>query len=162
MDFFADKNADLDLGKLHMRLKKGASNKHGYENQRMRQARSEAGCVSLTVFTTQKDQFSRVGCIPKDTRDRGTQVQEGTQTPPVFDLKEVEPWMVRTTGTVRIAPRVKQRVVGRIETPKRRLSPQLVWVESAQLPLEGILVARGLSLYLRRSKLVSCETQRPQ
>ena len=75
----------------------------------------------------------------------GTQVQEGTQKPPVFDLKEVEPWMVRTTGTVRIAPRVKQIVVGRLEPPKLRLSPQLVCVEPTQLPLEGILVASGLS-----------------
>jgi len=50
----------------------------------MRQARSEAACLALTVFTTQKDQFSRVGCIPKDTRDMGTQVQEGTQNPLYF------------------------------------------------------------------------------
>ena len=84
--------------------------------------------MALTVFTTQKDHFSRVGCIPKDTRDMGTQVLERTQAPPVFDMKEVETWMVRTTGTVRIAPRVKQIVVGRIETPKRRLIPQLVCV----------------------------------
>jgi hypothetical protein len=105
MDFFADKNAKLDLGKLQLRFKKGATIKHGYENQRLRQARTEVGCVALTVFTTQKDQFSRVGCIPKDTRDMGTQLQEGTEKPPVFDLKEVEPWMVRTTGTVMIAPK---------------------------------------------------------
>jgi hypothetical protein len=81
MDFFAEKNAELDLGKLQLRLKKGASGKHGYENQRMRQARSEAGYVAITVFTKQKDQFSRVGCIPEDTRDMRTQVQEGTQNP---------------------------------------------------------------------------------
>ena len=108
MDFFADKNAELDLGKLQQRLKKGASIKNGYENQRMRQSRSEAGCVALTVFTTKKEHFSRVGCIPKGTRDIGTQVQEGTQKPTVFDLKEVEPWMIRKTGTVRIAPELKR------------------------------------------------------
>jgi hypothetical protein len=28
--------------------------------------------------------------------------------PPVFDLKEVEPWMVRTAGTVRIAPELNR------------------------------------------------------
>ena len=44
-----------------------------------------------------------------------------------------------------IAPRVKQIVVGRLETPKPRVSPQLVCVEPAKLPLEGILVSRGLS-----------------
>ena len=48
MDFFADKKAELDLGKLQTRLKKGSSIKHGYENQRMRQARGEAGCVALS------------------------------------------------------------------------------------------------------------------
>ena len=122
MDFFSEKNAELDLGKLQLRLQKGASVKHGYANQRMRQARNEAGCVALTVFTTQKDQFSRLGRIPKDTRDKGTQVQKGTQKPLEFDLKEVEPWMVITTVTVKIASRVKQIVVGRLETPKRRLS----------------------------------------
>ena len=72
-------------------------------------------------------------------------MQEGTQKPLVFDLKEFEPWMVKTTGMVWIAPRFKQIVVGRLETQKCRLSPQLVCVEPAQLPLEGILVARGLS-----------------
>ena len=122
MDFFSEKNAELDLGKLQLRWQKGASVKHGYENQRKRQARSEAGCVALTVFTMQKEQFSRVERIPKDTRNNGTQVQGGTQKPLEFDLKEVEPWMVITTVTVKIASRVKQIVVGRLETPKRRLS----------------------------------------
>ena len=123
MDFFADKNAELDLGKLQLKLKEGASIKHDYENQRMRQVRSEAGCMALTFFTTKKDLFSCVGCIPNDTRDMGTQVQEGTGKPAVFDPKEVEPWVGRTTGTVKIAPTVKQIVVGGLETPKRRLSP---------------------------------------
>ena len=81
MDFFADKNADLDLGKLHMRLKKDASIKHGYENQRIRQARIEAGCVELTDFTTQKDQFSRVGCIPNDSEIWGHRCRKGHKTP---------------------------------------------------------------------------------
>ena len=74
------------------------------ENQRMRQARRKAGCVALTVFTTQKDQLSRAGHIPKDTRNNGTQVQGGTQKPLEFDLKEFEPWMGRKTGTAKIAP----------------------------------------------------------
>ena len=81
MDFFADKHAELDLGELQLRLKKGTSNKHGYENQRMRQARSEAGCVALTFFTTQKGQFSRVGCIPKDTREWEHRCRKGHKSP---------------------------------------------------------------------------------
>ena len=81
MDFFAEKNAELDLGMLQLRLKKGSGFKHGYENQRVRQARSEADCLPLTVFTTQKAQLSRVGRMTMVTRDKGTQMQEGTQKP---------------------------------------------------------------------------------
>ena len=143
----------MNLDKLQLRLQKGASVKHNCA-QRMRQARRKAGCVALTVFTTQKDQLSRVECIPKDTRSEGTQVQERIQNPLKFDLKEVEPWMVRTTGTVKIAPRVKQIVVGRLEMLKRRVSPQLVCVGPAQLTLEGVLVARGLT------RLFAKETER--
>jgi len=39
----------------------------------------------------------------------------------------------------------KQIVVGKVELPKRQLSPELVCVEPAQLPIEGILFARELS-----------------
>jgi len=92
--------------------------------------------VALIVFTTQKGQLSRAECIPKDTSGEGTQVQVRIQNPLKFHLKEIEPWMVRTTGTVKIAPRVKQIVVGRLEMPKRRVSPQLVCVGPAQLTLE--------------------------
>ena len=40
---------------------------------------------------------------------------------------------------------MKQIVVGRIELPKRRVSPDLVCVEPEQLPFEGLLAARGLA-----------------
>lgn len=52
--------------------------------------------------------------------------------------------MVTTTETVRLVPRVKQIVVGKAELPKRLSSPELMCVEPSQLPLEGVLVARGL------------------
>jgi len=37
------------------------------------------------------------------------------------------------------------KIVGRMEMPKRRVSPEVVCVEPAQLRLEGVLAARGLS-----------------
>ena len=52
---------------------------------------------------------------------------------------------MKTTETIRIAPRVKQMIVGTVELPKRQQSPPLVCVEPAQLPFEGVLVTRGLS-----------------
>jgi hypothetical protein len=51
---------------------------------------------------------------------------------------------VKTTEKIKLAPRVKQVVVGKLEMPKRRESPELVCVELAQLNLERVLAARGL------------------
>jgi hypothetical protein len=51
----------------------------------------------------------------------------------------------KTTESIKLAPRVKQIVEGKLEMPKRRESPELVCVEPAQLPLEDVLAARGLS-----------------
>jgi hypothetical protein len=62
-----------------------------------------------------------------------------------MELPEGESWIVKTTESIKLAPRVKQIVVGKLEMPKRRESPELVCVEPAQLPLEGVLAARGLS-----------------
>ena len=39
-------------------------------------------------------------------------------------------------------------VIARVELPRRQKAPPLVYVEPAQLPNEGVLAARGLSLVL--------------
>jgi hypothetical protein len=38
-----------------------------------------------------------------------------------------------------------QMIIGKLDVPKRREKPRLICIEPAQLPFEGILVARGLS-----------------
>ena len=60
-------------------------------------------------------------------------------------LKEAEPWLVQTTSTITIPPRVKKLIVGRVNYPKHGTAPDLVCVEPAQVPFEGVLIARGLS-----------------
>jgi hypothetical protein len=62
-----------------------------------------------------------------------------------MELLEGESWIVKATETIELAPRVKQIVVGKLEMPNRRESPELVCVEPAQLPLERVLAMRGLS-----------------
>jgi len=76
-------------------------------------------------------------------RGEGTQKQECKQRPNEINSWEAGLWIVKTTETLRLAPRVK--VIGRMVTPKCRASPELVCIESAQLPLQGVLVARRLS-----------------
>jgi hypothetical protein len=60
-----------------------------------------------------------------------------------MELREGESWIVKTTESIKLAPRVKQIVVGKTETPKRRKSPELECVQPVQSP-HGVIAARGL------------------
>jgi hypothetical protein len=101
--------------------------------------------LALTVFSNSDGHEDRQ--VPK-LKARGSDNalrKESRQQPHKVSLQEADSWIVRTTETIKIAPRVKQIVVGRIELPKRQVSPELVCVEPAQLPFEGLLAARGLA-----------------
>src|SRR5215510_1878116 len=69
----------------------------------------------------------------------------GIEASHVYDTLEPVSWLVKTTETLRLAPRTRQTVVGRLDLQKSRASPGLVCVEPAHLPFEGILVARAVS-----------------
>jgi hypothetical protein len=117
MDFLSERNADLNMGNLELRLLKGSNFLHGPVGQRIWQPRSETGSPDLTVFITQNSRHIR----------EGTKKQEGKPHPQQFELREAESWIVKTMETDRLAPRVKQIVIGRVETPKRQARPELVW-----------------------------------
>jgi hypothetical protein len=61
------------------------------------------------------------------------------------ETEESEAWLIKVKETVKIPPRVKQMVVGKVEFRKLRQKPELVCTEPAQLPFEGVLAARGVS-----------------
>jgi hypothetical protein len=96
------------------------SNSNGQESRQARKLKAQTGSVNA----------------PRN---------ESRQQPHKVSLQEAESWIVMTTKTIKIAPRVKQIVVGKIELPKCRVSPDMVCVEPAQLPFEGLLAARGLA-----------------
>ena len=144
MDFLSERNTDLNLGDHELSLEKDSNFVQGYVGQGIWQAGGRADRPALTVFATQNGHHSREECSQKVRGGEGTRKQENNQRPYEIDLQEAGSWIVKTTETVRLAPRVKQIVVGKLELPKRRSSPELVCVEPAQLPLEGVLVARGL------------------
>ena len=145
MDFLGIINAKLDLEKQELRLLKYAHIDHGPLNQALRQAGGKANRLALTIFAALNGH--------KNGRERKQEVrncgdrprEESRQHPHSVSLQEAESWVVKTTETIKIAPRVKQIVVARVELPKRRASPDLVCVEPAQLPFEGLLAARGLA-----------------
>jgi hypothetical protein len=117
----------------------------GFESQGTRQAKGKASHGTLTVFVHRNGDYSREEHIAKAPRCEGKRKQESKQRPHEIEIRERESWIVKTTETIKPAPKAKQIVVGRMEMSKRRESPELVCVEPAQLPLEGVLAARGLS-----------------
>jgi hypothetical protein len=59
-------------------------------------------------------------------------------------VKEAIPYLVKITSEIRLEPRARQVVLGKLELPKRQGHPELVCVEPAQIPVEGIYAARTL------------------
>jgi hypothetical protein len=53
--------------------------------------------------------------------------------------------MLKTTKSLRLDPRAKQMVLGRLDLQKNQHISQLFCVEPAQLPFEGVMVVRGAS-----------------
>ena len=156
MDFLLERNADLNLGDQELRLGKDSNIVQGYVGEETRQVGGRADRLALTLFVTQDDRHSREE-RPQNVRSgEGTREQQENQRPYETDLQEAGLWMVTTTETVRLVPRVKQIVVGKAELPKRLSSPELMCVEPSQLPLEGVLVASGLSRAFNKA------TERPR
>jgi hypothetical protein len=62
-----------------------------------------------------------------------------------IQILESTSWLVKCSQSVTLSPRAKQVIKGRLLGFKRQVSPGLVYVEPAQLPIQCICAARGLS-----------------
>ena len=145
MDFLSARRAVVDLESRELRLLKCSDYKGEFESRRTCQNREQDKRVALTVFTTQNGRQNSDGVILEHGCGQNTQVFSGQQNPEERKLSEADSWVVKTTETIRLVPRAKQIVIGKLETIKSRVNPELVCVEPARLPHEGVLVARGLS-----------------
>jgi hypothetical protein len=98
------------------------------------------GHKALTVF-------SRGGPSPKFREREAKRMDEQFPANPSPENKTEESmsWLVRATENVRIAPRCRKIVLGRLETGKEQNLPPLICLEPAQIPIEGIHSARGLA-----------------
>jgi hypothetical protein len=81
--------------------------------------------VVLTVFTTSSDEVA-------ERQAHETSGSKVNQPPNEVNLQDADSWLVKTTETIKLAPRAKQIDVGRLELPKRQVSPELLCVEPAQ------------------------------
>jgi len=107
MDFLSERNADLNLADQKLRLEKNSNSVQGYMGQRKQQTGGGAEHPALTVFVTQNDRYSREERSQNVARNSAdTKEQENNQRPYETDLQEAGSWIVKTTETLRLAPRV--------------------------------------------------------
>jgi hypothetical protein len=114
------------------------SSEHDSLNSRAGGTSRLTSCLALTVFCS----LDGNGEAKKLKATQEMQSEQQGQNTYSFCIHEGGFWIVKTTETIRIAPRVKRIVVGKLELQKLRRSPELVCVEPAQLPFEGVLAAR--------------------
>jgi hypothetical protein len=150
MDFLLRYGAQMDFGKGQLKFKKAQNFRHGSLERRNRRADGTADHSSLMIYSTLDNHR-----ICWDWKDRcRTQVKEAVTEVNCCDpvaghfskqTQEATSFLVKTLETVKIEPRARQIVVGILDIPKRQEPPELVCVEPAQIPLEGIIAARSLS-----------------
>jgi hypothetical protein len=142
VDFLAGRKADINLKKLQLRLS-DTERSNGFESQRTRQFKEKTSHGALTDFLRRNGDGSREEPVAKVRKVEEMFDQESKQRPLEMEVRERESWIVKTPESIKLAPRVKQIVVRKLETPKRRKSPELECVEPVQSP-HTFLAARGL------------------
>jgi hypothetical protein len=96
-----------------------------------------SGPTALTVFTQSKASDS-LSSSRHETRHTEQQSVVGPYTEAA--LQSSSTWLVRTTGNVTVAPLCRQVIVGKLESEKGQKILPLVCVETAQIPIQGILI----------------------
>ena len=146
-DFLYTVNARLDLETRKMWLTKSTDVRHASSEWRLGGTRGTADPAVLTVFSTPYSRDRPNSCLITSTKKEEEMCYIGNNDNVSFlaTLREAEPWIVEITETVKIPPRVKKMVVGKIKFPKYHETLNLVCNEPAQMPYEGVLAARGLS-----------------
>jgi len=106
----------------------------------------------LTVFTPGKE-----GHNPRPMRQtEETKYERVLESPKIEEpTSQGRTWLVKALENVVLAPRCKQVVAARLKTEKAQNLPPLVYVEPAQIQIEGIFPARTLELNRAHASLRS-------
>ena len=99
-------------------------------------------CTQHSVFPESKE-----GCNLR--RENRELQQEDRQVPnvtcPETTVDSNRTWLARATENISVPPRCRQIVIAKLEAKKSQDLPPLVGIEPAQIQIEGIHTARGLS-----------------
>jgi hypothetical protein len=147
-DFLIANDARIDLGNLRLQASqtsKGPGSEIGTE-------------VAYTLFPADDGQDGHRAQQEAETELKREPCAEEKPAPQVADLSDRQEWLVTLTESVKLTPRAKQMLIGRLEVPKRGSETPLVCIEPAQLPSEGILVARGVSRVIVMTQQLNQQT----
>jgi hypothetical protein len=135
------KRADASLGleKLEFRLNRHKQEETGIEEER------DVNPIAVTIFPTKSEFKNHRSGNTMDRREKVGRRQQLTQHQTID--QNVLSWVIEGSETVKLAPKAKQ-MLGKLQLSKRRDKLTLVCLAPAHLPLEGILVARGLAQVL--------------
>jgi len=110
-------DAKLDLKDRKLWLEEGMRVKHDPFGRRQHESRGTAARAALTVFSATDGRVKQSSCLISHRKRFEEQCdQKGVNNPEIKILASA-PWLVKTTETIRISPRVKQMIVGRVEFP---------------------------------------------
>jgi hypothetical protein len=117
-DYLSKTSANLDLEAGILRLKSAGKLTHDPWG---REQCGTAVRAALTVFSRPNARYNRqkscwIGCNKQSKQSpKQTEIHS-----PDIELKSSDSWLVKSTKSIRIPPRVKQMVVGRVELPRRQ------------------------------------------
>jgi len=160
LNFLTPRQARLDMGSFSLRvclntnLDSAASSRHEalLEKCKRRERRGLITHVSISQNPS-RDRSVESGCIKSTRTDNFKNFDE--ETPP--KIKETNPklheiimngseaWTVISKETVVLQPRAKHTVLGNVQGGNSRNPSCLLCVEPANVPIEGICVARVLT-----------------
>ena len=132
-DFLEERGAHINFENCQMSFNDAArdSRAHGDTNRELRVP---------TIFTSCKEGHSPQPMLrTEERRDERVSGSPRNEEP----TSQSQTWLVKASDIV-LAPRCRQVAVARLETDEQNLPP-LVYVEPAQIPMEGIFPVRTLS-----------------
>jgi hypothetical protein len=135
-DFLVKYDVHLDLEKRELRQKQPSLS---------RRTHKPTDQLSFTVLVKPLNSGGSDESTQKKERVKDGRICENVLIPRVSVPHEPEPWILRSTQTIQLAPRFKHTVLGKLDLPRQCKTPSLVCVEPAQLPLEGMIAAHEVT-----------------
>jgi len=138
-------NAKIDLEGDNLWVLNSKNFNHASSERRVGVSHGRARRAAITSFSTPCSPDEDKTCLITHSKKQKATRRKRNSDSSSIKLTEAQRWVVETVNTIKVSPRTKTMVVGKIKFPKHDVAPHLVCVEPTQMPFEGVLAARGLS-----------------